>query len=250
MRVSHGAMTTVPGTISSEGTHEKHVSHYKAFRRRRAGVLASPRTRPTSPARAQRFRYPIYAKWAEAYKQKTGVGHELPVDRFRRGGIKQIQAKTVDFGASDAPLKPEELQKSGLMQFPAIIGGVVPDREPRRHGAGRDEAEPVRCLATSIWASSRSGTTSRSPTSIPALKLPDENITVVRRSDGSGTSFLWTDLPVAGQSGVEGKGRRQHGGGVAGRRGRQGQRRRVPPTCSGSRVPSATLNTRTRRRTR
>ena len=71
------------------------------------------------------FPFPIYAKWAEAYKQKTGVG--MNYQSIGSGaGIKQIQAKTVDFGASDAPLKQEELQKSGLMQFPAIIGGVVP----------------------------------------------------------------------------------------------------------------------------
>src|SRR5450755_2345728 len=71
------------------------------------------------------FPYPIYAKWAEAYKTKTGVGMNYQ-SIGSGGGIKQIQAKTVDFGASDAPLKPEELDKSGLMQFPAIIGGIVP----------------------------------------------------------------------------------------------------------------------------
>src|SRR5512143_3548998 len=71
------------------------------------------------------FPFPIYAKWAEAYKQKTGTS--VNYQSIGSGaGIKQIQAKTVDFGASDMPLKPDELQKSGLMQFPAIIGGVVP----------------------------------------------------------------------------------------------------------------------------
>src|SRR5213593_2300974 len=71
------------------------------------------------------FPFPIYAKWAEAYKQKTGVG--MNYQSIGSGaGIKQIQAKTVDFGASDMPLKADELGKSGLMQFPAVIGGVVP----------------------------------------------------------------------------------------------------------------------------
>src|ERR1700758_333914 len=70
------------------------------------------------------FPYPIYAKWAEAYKAKTGVGMNYQ-SIGSGGGIKQIQSKTVDFGASDMPLKPDELDKSGLMQFPAIIGGVV-----------------------------------------------------------------------------------------------------------------------------
>src|SRR6266704_2459847 len=71
------------------------------------------------------FPYPIYAKWAEAYKQKTGVGMNYQ-SIGSGGGIAQIKAKTVDFGASDMPLKPDDLQAAGLMQFPAIIGGVVP----------------------------------------------------------------------------------------------------------------------------
>src|SRR5512143_4067892 len=71
------------------------------------------------------FPFPIYAKWAEAYRQKTGVGMNYQ-SIGSGGGIAQIKAKTVDFGASDMPLKPEDLQTSGLMQFPAIIGGVVP----------------------------------------------------------------------------------------------------------------------------
>ena len=71
------------------------------------------------------FPYPIYAKWAEAYKQKTGIGMNYQ-SIGSGGGIAQIKAKTVDFGASDMPLKAEDLQASGLVQFPAIIGGVVP----------------------------------------------------------------------------------------------------------------------------
>ena len=71
------------------------------------------------------FPYPIYSKWAEAYKVATGIGLNYQ-SIGSGGGIKQIKAKTVDFGASDMPLKPEDLEKEGLMQFPAIIGGVVP----------------------------------------------------------------------------------------------------------------------------
>src|SRR5512142_1438866 len=71
------------------------------------------------------FPYPIYAKWAEAYKAQTGVGMNYQ-SIGSGGGIKQITAKTVDFGASDMPLKPEELDKDGLMQFPTVIGGDVP----------------------------------------------------------------------------------------------------------------------------
>src|SRR6266550_1250098 len=71
------------------------------------------------------FPYPIYAKWAEAYKAKTGVGMNYQ-SIGSGGGIKQIQNKTVDFGATDMPLKPEELEKNGLVQFPTVIGGDVP----------------------------------------------------------------------------------------------------------------------------
>ena len=71
------------------------------------------------------FPYPIYAKWADAYKKSTGTGLNYQ-SIGSGGGIKQITAKTVDFGASDMPMKPEDLQKNGLVQFPAIMGGVVP----------------------------------------------------------------------------------------------------------------------------
>src|SRR5438067_9489076 len=71
------------------------------------------------------FPYPIYAKWADAYKKETGIALNYQ-SIGSGGGIKQISAKTVDFGASDMPLKPEELEKSGLMQFPTVIGGDVP----------------------------------------------------------------------------------------------------------------------------
>src|SRR6266536_6224811 len=71
------------------------------------------------------FPYPVYAKWAEAYKAKTGTSMNYQ-SIGSGGGIKQIQSKTVDFGASDMPMKPEDLEKNGLVQFPAIMGGVVP----------------------------------------------------------------------------------------------------------------------------
>src|ERR671932_2808420 len=71
------------------------------------------------------FPYPIYAKWADAYKKETGVGLNYQ-SIGSGGGIKQISAKTVDFGASDMPLKPEQLDKGGLVQFPTVIGGDVP----------------------------------------------------------------------------------------------------------------------------
>jgi phosphate transport system substrate-binding protein len=137
------------------------------------------------------FPFPIYAKWAEAYKQKTGTG--MNYQSIGSGaGIKQIQAKTVDFGASDAPLKGDELTKSGLVQFPAIIGGVVPvvNLEGIKPGDLKLTG-PV--LADIYFGKIKKWNEKPIAELNPSLKLPDENITVVRRSDGSGTTFLWTD---------------------------------------------------------
>ncbi|MEP7208038.1 MAG: phosphate ABC transporter substrate-binding protein PstS [Casimicrobiaceae bacterium] len=137
------------------------------------------------------FPFPIYAKWAEAYKQKTGVA--MNYQSIGSGaGIKQIQAKTVDFGASDMPLKSDELSKAGLMQFPAIIGGVVPVVNLEGIAAGQMKLTgPV--LADMYLGKIKKWNDKAIADLNPGAKLPAENITVVRRSDGSGTTFLWTD---------------------------------------------------------
>jgi phosphate transport system substrate-binding protein len=137
------------------------------------------------------FPYPIYAKWAEAYKQKTNVGMNYQ-SIGSGGGIAQIKAKTVDFGASDMPLKPEDLQAAGLVQFPAVIGGVVPvvNIEGVAPGAIRFTG-PV--LADIYLGKIKKWSEKPIADLNPSLKLPDELITVVRRSDGSGTTFIFTD---------------------------------------------------------
>ena len=137
------------------------------------------------------FPFPIYAKWAEAYKAKTGVGMNYQ-SIGSGGGIAQIKAKTVDFGASDMPLKAEDLQSVGLVQFPAIIGGVVPvvNIEGVAPGAIRFTG-PV--LADIYLGKIKSWGDKAIADLNPGLKLPADPITVVRRSDGSGTTFLWTD---------------------------------------------------------
>src|SRR5207247_1317147 len=137
------------------------------------------------------FPYPIYAKWAEAYKAKTGVGMNYQ-SIGSGGGIAQIRAKTVDFGASDMPLKPEDLQAAGLMQFPAIIGGVVPviNLEGVAPGAMRLTGA---VLADIYLGKIKSWNDKAIAELNPSVKLPADPITVVRRSDGSGTSFIWTD---------------------------------------------------------
>jgi phosphate transport system substrate-binding protein len=137
------------------------------------------------------FPYPIYAKWAEAYKKATGVGMNYQ-SIGSGGGIAQIKAKTVDFGASDAPLKAEDLQKEGLLQFPAIIGGVVPIVNLEGIAPGQLRfTGPV--LADIYLGKIKSWNDKAIADLNPGVKLPADPITVVRRSDGSGTTFLWTD---------------------------------------------------------
>ena len=137
------------------------------------------------------FPYPIYAKWAESYKAATGNG--LNYQSVGSGaGIKQIKAKTVDFGASDMPLKSEDLDAEGLMQFPAIMGGVV--TVVNLDGVTPGQLKMTGQVVADIYLGK---ITKWNAPEIAALnagaKLPDMEITVVHRADGSGTSFLFTD---------------------------------------------------------
>ena len=137
------------------------------------------------------FPYPIYAKWAEAYKAKTNIGLNYQ-SIGSGGGIKQINAKTVDFGASDMPLKPEDLVKDGLMQFPAVMGGVVPVINVPGIESGKLKLDGATLAEIYLGK-----ITKWNDPAIAALnkdlKLPDELITVVHRSDGSGTTFIFTN---------------------------------------------------------
>ncbi|MCE2991162.1 MAG: phosphate ABC transporter substrate-binding protein PstS [Burkholderiales bacterium] len=137
------------------------------------------------------FPFPIYAKWAEDYKKATGAS--MNYQSIGSGaGIRQIQAKTVDFGASDAPLSKEQLDKDGLIQFPAIIGGVVP--VVNVEGIGPGQMRFTGPLLADIYLGKVKMWNDAAITALnPTLKLPAEPITVVRRSDGSGTTFLWVD---------------------------------------------------------
>ena len=137
------------------------------------------------------FPYPMYAKWAEVYKKETGVGLNYQ-SIGSSGGIKQIRAKTVTFGATDAPLKGEELDKDGLVQFPAIIGGTVPvvNLEGFKPGELRVTG-PV--LADMYLGKITKWNDARLAALNPGKNLPDQAITIVHRADGSGTTFNWTD---------------------------------------------------------
>src|SRR5690242_13093174 len=153
---------------------------------------------PALPARAAditgagaTFPYPIYAKWADAYKAKTGIGMNYQ-SIGSGGGIAQIKARTVDFGASDMPLKSDDLQSAGLMQFPAIVGGVVPIMNLA--GVAPGALKLTGPLLADIYLGKIKQWNDKAIAAInPGIKLPDDPIAVVRRSDGSGTTFIWTD---------------------------------------------------------
>ena len=137
------------------------------------------------------FPYPIYAKWADTYKKETNVGLNYQ-SIGSGGGIKQIQAKTVTFGASDMPLKAEQLEKDGLIQFPTVLGGVVPVVNIEGIKSGDIVIDgPV--LAKIFMTEIKTWNDPAIQKLNPNAKLPAQPIVVVHRSDGSGTTFLFTD---------------------------------------------------------
>ena len=137
------------------------------------------------------FPYPVYAKWAEAYKIQTGI--EMNYQSIGSGGgIKQILAKTVDFGATDAPMKPEEQEKNGLTQFPTVIGGVVPVVNLKGVTAGQLKLTG-NLLADIYLGKIKRWDDPRIAANNEGVSLPKMSITVVHRADGSGTTFIFTN---------------------------------------------------------
>jgi phosphate transport system substrate-binding protein len=137
------------------------------------------------------FPYPIYSKWAEDYKKSAGTAMNYQ-SIGSGGGIRQIEAKTVDFGASDAPLSKEDLDKKGLVQFPAIIGGVV--LVVNLEGVAPGAMKLTGPVVADIFLGKVKAWNDKAIADLnPGMKLPADPITVVRRSDGSGTTFLFTD---------------------------------------------------------
>jgi phosphate transport system substrate-binding protein len=137
------------------------------------------------------FPYPVYAKWAELYQKASGIG--LNYQSVGSGaGIKQIKAKTVNFGASDMPLPAAELNAAGLFQFPAIMGGVVP--VINLPGVTPGQVRLSGAVLADIYLGKITKWNAPQIAALnPGVKLPGEDITVVRRADSSGTSFLFTD---------------------------------------------------------
>lgn len=137
------------------------------------------------------FPYPIYAKWAEMYKGASG--NSMNYQSVGSGaGIKQIKARTVDFGASDMPLAANDLAQAGLFQFPAIMGGVVP--VVNIAGIAPGQVRLTGAVLADIYMGKITKWNAQPIAALnPGVKLPADNITVVRRADASGTSFLFTD---------------------------------------------------------
>ncbi|MGA2401995.1 MAG: phosphate ABC transporter substrate-binding protein PstS [Syntrophobacteraceae bacterium] len=166
------------------------------------------------------FPYPLYAKWAEAYKNQTGIGLNYQ-SIGSGGGINQIKAGTVSFGASDMPLESSELEKAGLVQFPTVIGGVIP--VVNLEGIKPGEIKLDGQVLADIYLGKVTKWNDPEITKLNAgVKLPDKDITIVHRSDGSGTTFIFTnylakvspewkqkvgnDVSVSWPTGVGGKG--------------------------------------------
>jgi phosphate transport system substrate-binding protein len=136
------------------------------------------------------FPYPIYAKWAEAYKATTGISMNYQ-SIGSGGGIKQITAKTVDFGASDMPLKPEDLEKNGLAQWPQVMGGVVLVVNLQGIGPGQLKLDGKTVAGMYLGKITKWNDAAIAQLN-PGVKLPDKAVATVHRSDGSGTNFIFT----------------------------------------------------------
>ncbi len=137
------------------------------------------------------FPAPVYAKWADAYNKATGA--RINYQSVGSGaGIRQIKAKTVDFGATDMPLTDEDLAKDGLLQFPTVIGGVVPVVNIK--GIAPGQIKLTGAVLGDIYLGKVTKWNDAALTALnPGVPLPDADISVVRRADGSGTSFIFTN---------------------------------------------------------
>jgi phosphate transport system substrate-binding protein len=156
-----------------------------------AAASIAPATAADISGAGATFPYPIYAKWADAYRKATGNGLNYQ-SIGSGGGIKQIMNKTVTFGASDMPLKPAELSKAALVQFPTVMGGDVPvvNIEGVKSGDLKLDGDTLAKIFLGEITSWDDPTIKKLN---PNAKLPAQAIAVVHRSDGSGTTFIFTD---------------------------------------------------------
>ena len=155
------------------------------------GAMSSAMAQTEATGAGASFPAPLYSKWASDYNKATGI--KINYQSVGSGaGLKQVEAKTIDFGASDAPLKDEDLQKKGLVPFPTVIGGVIPVVNIQGIKAG--ELKLTGQVLGDIYLGKITKWNDPAITALnPGVKLPDANIAPVRRADGSGTSFLFTN---------------------------------------------------------
>ncbi|HEY5215497.1 MAG TPA: phosphate ABC transporter substrate-binding protein PstS [Pseudolabrys sp.] len=160
-----------------------------------AGLIAAGAYVPANAAdisgAGATFPYPIYAKWADAYKKETGNGLNYQ-SIGSGGGIKQITARTVTFGASDMPLQPADLDKIGVIQFPTVMGGIVPVVNLDGIKSG-DLTIDGPTLAKIFLGEIKTWDDAALKKQNPNAKLPSQAIALVHRSDGSGTTFIFTN---------------------------------------------------------
>ncbi|MCZ8095542.1 MAG: phosphate ABC transporter substrate-binding protein PstS [Acidovorax sp.] len=156
-----------------------------------AGAFSSAMAQQEATGAGASFPAPLYSKWAADYNKATGV--KINYQSVGSGaGLRQIEAKTVDFGASDAPLKDEELSKKGLVQFPTVIGGVVPVVNIKGIAAGQIKLSGQ--VLGDIYLGKITNWNDAAIKALnPSVALPDAAIAPVRRADGSGTSFIFTN---------------------------------------------------------
>ena len=156
-----------------------------------AGAFSSAFAQQEATGAGASFPPPLYSKWASDYNKATGV--KINYQSVGSGaGLRQIEAKTVDFGASDAPLKDEDLNKKGLVQFPTVIGGVVPVVNIKGIAPGQIKLRGQ--VLGDIYLGKISNWSDPAIKALnPGVALPDASIAPVRRADGSGTSFIFTN---------------------------------------------------------
>ena len=184
----HGPCDYTPS--AREAFNDTPQFHSRDCARRLRGV-SHLRARRRYFGRRRDFPYPIYAKWADIYKKETGYGLNYQ-SIGSGGGIKQIKAKTVTFGASDMPLEPKDVTASGLIQFPTVVGGDVPVVNIDGVGAGELVLDGP-TLANIFLGKITKWDDPAIDKLNPNAKLPSSAIVVVHRSDGSGTTFIFTD---------------------------------------------------------
>lgn len=162
-----------------------------AFASLAIAAVASPASAADISGAGATFPAPIYMKWASAYKGASGDGLNYQAIGSG-GGIAQIKAKTVTFGASDMPLKAKDLEAAGLTMFPTVIGGDVPVVNVPGVGAGQMVLDGPTLAEIYLGHISRWNDPAIQKLN-PSLKLPSQAIAVIHRSDGSGTTFIWTN---------------------------------------------------------